>query len=105
MAHETNSENLMPVAGRKSLPELARQFSKAIERGKGLRHSAADLNLMAAHGVNELLQAAAAQQLKEIALCRDARDQKACINEEASGSIGRKRETVHSAPLTSPSTV
>lgn len=47
----------------RSLPDLERRLSKAIERGKGLRLEAADLDLLCAAGVIELVaQAAAAEQ-------------------------------------------
>jgi hypothetical protein len=71
-----------------SLPDLARRVSKAIERGKGLRLSAADLILVAAFGINNFLQAIAAKQLKEKALCRDVRDAEACIGAVTIGLTG-----------------
>ena len=94
MATAQSSDKLTPrEEGRKSLPEIARQWSKAIERGKGLRISAEDLDQLNAIGVNDLLQAAAANQLKEKALWRASRGQTAFIDVENTGSTGTAAKT------------
>lgn len=94
MATARSSDKLTPPEqGRKSLPEIARQWSKAIERGKGLRISAEDLDELNAIGVNDLLQVAAANQLKEKALCRASRGQTAYIDVENTGLIGTVAKT------------
>jgi hypothetical protein len=49
----------------KSLPDIARHFSACIERGKGIRLEAADLDILASIGVNELVQRAAAEYLRD----------------------------------------
>ena len=96
-------KNEMSIPGRKSLPELARQWSKAIERGKGMRLSAADLDQLTSAGVNDLLQSAAATILKEKATCRKSRELSTCIDGETIGLIGTGSKTARSGPLISQS--
>jgi hypothetical protein len=48
-----------------SLPDLQRRFSKAIERGKGIRLEAADLDMFVASGAYETLARAAAEAQKK----------------------------------------
>lgn len=51
-----------------SLPDLARRFSRAIEKGKGIRLEAADLDLLCSTGVlAALTDAAAAEQQRQAA--------------------------------------
>lgn len=88
----------VPTTALKSLPALARQWSTAIERGKGVRLNAADLELLTLVGVYDLLQAAAAQYLKETTLCRKTGDQSPYTSGENTGSTGTARETEPSAP-------
>lgn len=87
----------------KSLPEIARQFSKAVERGKGLRLSAADLKLLTSFGILGMLQVAAANLLKEKICCQDKHDQNLCMSGEATGSTGIARRTALSGHPTWPS--
>lgn len=89
----TTEQLTSPKNSLKSLPAIARKWSKASERGKGVRISAEDLDELNAIGVNELLQAAAATQLKEKALCRASRGQMAYTDVEITGSIGTAAKT------------
>ncbi len=102
MADEEKRNCEAQVAARKSLPELARQWSKAIERGKGMRLSAADLELLTSAGVNDLLQSAAAANLKEKVTWRETRELNGCTNAETTGLAGIAAKTDRSVPLISP---
>ena len=53
-----------------SLPILARKWSKATERGKGIRLAAHELDLLNAAGVGELLMGAAASEQRKLAAAR-----------------------------------
>lgn len=56
----------------RSLPELARHISNQLERGRGVRLEAADLDLLASVGVVEAISEAAARQQREEAAARVA---------------------------------
>ena len=71
------------------LPDLARRWSRALERGRGIRIEAADLDLLAAIGVNTLIQTAAAEILKEHAKWRDGQRR-----------VGSTRAAISSSTLT-----
>ena len=95
------SKLAVPATALKSLPELARQWSKAIERGKGVRLNAADLELLTSVGVNDVLQSAAAQYLKETTLCRKNGEQTIYTTVMDTGSLGTAKKTEHAALPTS----
>ena len=98
MRHETIAAPLQAV-----LPDLARKWSRAIERGKGIRLEADQLDLLATIGVNDLLQAAAAESLKEQARCRDVQRRRGSISAVPIGSTGIEKPTEAFDPHTSPS--
>lgn len=70
------------------IADLARRWSRAIQRGRGIRIEAADLDLLTDIGVNDIIQAAAAEKLKERAKWRA--DQRSADSMAAmpTGSIG-----------------
>jgi hypothetical protein len=87
----------------KTLPELARQWSKALERGKGIRLSTYDLEMLTCVGVNDLLQQAAALSLKEKFSCRKEQSQSPYMVGENIGSTGTEQQTDHYVVRTLPS--
>ena len=100
---EDNHQKEYSRQGWEPLPELARRLTKATERGKGLRLSATDVDLMIINDVLDLLQTAAARLLKEKTLCREVRDLNAFKNAGGTGLIGTAGKTAPSAPPTSQS--
>lgn len=56
-----------------SIMALARRIQRAAEIGRGIRFEAADLDLLVAIGVNDLIQTKAAESTRELCRNRDAR--------------------------------
>lgn len=48
-----------------ALPELARKFNRAAERGRGISLSAGDLDLLFSIGVNDLVQSESSKLLRD----------------------------------------
>ncbi|MDN4632284.1 hypothetical protein QCD71_12220 [Sphingomonas sp. PsM26] len=87
----------IPDARFSGIADLARKWSRAIEKGKGIRIEAGDIDLLTAIGVNDLIQTAAAESLKDKAKCRDVQRRREFINGVPSGSTGTERRTDPSA--------
>ncbi|WP_242154048.1 hypothetical protein [Sphingomonas sp. BAUL-RG-20F-R05-02] len=85
------------------LPDLARRWSRAIERGRGIRIEAADLDLLTGIGVNELIQTASAETLKERAKWRADQRNAGSTSAENTGSTGTSGPTVVYDPPSSRS--
>jgi hypothetical protein len=85
------------------LSDLARRWSRAVERGRGLRIEANDLDVLTSIGVNDLIQAIAAEKLKERARWRGEQRRAGSISAETSGSTGTERATEASGAPTSQS--
>jgi hypothetical protein len=84
------------------LPELARRWSRAVERGRGIRIEADDLDLLTAIGVTELIQAGAAEKLKERARWREGQRSEASTPAETTGSTETSDATAPPAVRTTP---
>ncbi|MCP3732216.1 hypothetical protein M9978_17485 [Sphingomonas sp. MG17] len=84
------------------LADLARRWSRALHRGRGIRLEAADLDQLAAIGVNDIIQAAAAEFLKEKAKCRDGQRRGDYTHAVTTGSTGTGGPTVVFDPPISP---
>ncbi|MEO9130411.1 MAG: hypothetical protein ABI240_04300 [Sphingomonas sp.] len=85
------------------LPDLARRWARAIDRGRGIRIEAADLDLLTDIGVNDIIQVAAAEKLKERAKWRTERRNVGYANEASTGSIGTDGPMERCDPPTSRS--
>jgi hypothetical protein len=83
------------------LPDLARKFSRAAQDGRGIRLSAAELDLLFAVGANDVLQSEASKYLRNQCLRRSA--QTRSISGGHSGSIGIEIPPESSDPPSSPS--
>ena len=70
------------------IADLARRWSRAIQRGRGIRIEAADLDLLTDIGVNDIIQAAAAEKLKERAKWRADQRSADSMTAMPTGSIG-----------------
>ena len=68
---EDNHQKEYSRQGWEPLPELARRLTKATERGKGLRLSATDVDLMIINDVLCFRQTATARLLKDNTLWRE----------------------------------
>ena len=75
------------------LPTLARRLAKVVENGRGVRFEAADVDLLVEIGVYDVVQAKAAEVLKERAKCRDVQRRRASISVAPTGSIGIDGQT------------
>lgn len=60
------------ITGRPSLPDIARKWAKASDRGKGIRLSAEEVDILNAAGVGLLLATSAGTQQREEAIRRRA---------------------------------
>jgi hypothetical protein len=98
MKHEA-----IPLPAIAGIIDLARKWSRAIERGKGIRLEADQMDMLTAIGANDVLQAAAAELLKEQARCRDVQRRRESISAVPIGSIGTARQMEASDHHTSPS--
>lgn len=86
------------------ISELARRFSRAAAVGRGIRFEADEVDLLVEIGAIDIIQAAAAVQLKERAKCRGAQRQRAYISEAPIGSMRTDELTEAFDLQTSPST-
>jgi hypothetical protein len=85
------------------LPDLARRWSRAIERGRGIRVEVAELDLLTDIGVNDIIQAAAAEKLKERAKWRADKRSAGSTNAATTGSNGTGGPMEAFDPRISPS--
>jgi hypothetical protein len=87
---------------------LASRFARQIELGKGISLTSENLDLLAKIGVNDLLQAKAAEELKETARARLAkaaetspptvREQKSGPSQSVATSVGSHRPGLSQMP-------
>ncbi|OQW75377.1 MAG: hypothetical protein BVN32_11080 [Proteobacteria bacterium ST_bin14] len=87
----------------KDIADLARRWSRAIARGRGIRIEAADLDLLTDIGVNDIIQAAAAQKLKELAKWRADQRSAGSTDAATTGLTGTGCQMEISDPRISPS--
>ncbi len=75
------------------LSDLDRRLSRAIEQGRGIRLSDADLDLLAASGAYDTLHTAAGEALREQAKCRDVQRRRGSISAVPTGWNGTDEGT------------
>jgi hypothetical protein len=80
------------------LPDLARRWSRAIGRGRGIRVEANELDLLTDIGGNDIIQPAAAEKLKERAKWRADQRSAGSTSAATTGSTGTGGPTVVFAP-------
>lgn len=81
------------------ITDLARRFSRKLDTGKGMQLDAADLALLCAIGVNDVIQQAAAKYLREQCQQRIARNRS--ISGGRIASISVPDEPLKSSGMTS----
>ena len=86
-----------------AVSDLARRMSRARDKGRGIRLSDADLDLIFLHDGYDAIQRAAAAIQKEESRCRDAQRRRGSISAVPIGSIGTASETAPFDHPTSPS--
>src|SRR5437868_2083737 len=88
-------------SGLEGIAELARKVNKALERGKGIRFEAADLDVLVAAGVYDVIQHAAAKFQREV--CQQRARSRSSTPEENTSSAGSATPRASSAPHISKS--
>ena len=86
-----------------AITDLDRRLSRALECGRGIRLSDAELDMLAEAGAIDAVREMAAKDLKERVKCRDVQRRRESISAVSSGSIGIESEMEAFAPPSSPS--